>query len=173
ERQRQGLFFNLNIRHNISLPSAEANRVRVIRASEREQTKAVLQRWRIGTRTPEESPDVLSGGNQQKLVAAKWLALNPRVLLLDEPTKGVDVGAKFDIHGIVRTMADSGAACLVVSSDLPELLSLTDRILVMREGRLRGEIAAAEADEEQVMRLAATADDRRWRPPSAGPGASA
>ena len=116
---------------------------------------------------------MLSGGNQQKLVAAKWLALNPRVLLLDEPTKGVDVGAKYDIHGIVRTMADSGAACLVVSSDLPELLSLTDRILVMREGRLRGEIAAAEADEEQVMRLAATSDDRPGRPPFGGPGNAA
>ena len=138
ERQRQGLFFNLTIRDNIALPSAEANRVRVIRSSEREQTLAVLQRWRIGARAPEETPDVLSGGNQQKLVAAKWLALNPRVLLLDEPTKGVDVGAKYDIHGIVRTMADSGAACLVVSSDLPELLALADRILVMREGRLRG-----------------------------------
>jgi ABC-type sugar transport system ATPase subunit len=173
ERQRQGLFFNLNIRHNIALPSAEANRVRVIRPSEREQATAVLRRWRIGARAPEETPDVLSGGNQQKLVAAKWLALNPRVLLLDEPTKGVDVGAKYDIHGIVRTMADSGAACLVVSSDLPELLSLTDRILVMREGRLRGEIAAAEADEEQVMRLAATSDDRTGRPPLGGPGTAA
>jgi len=159
ERQRQGLFFNLNIRHNIALPSAEANHVRLIRSSEREQTTAVLQRWRIGARAPEEPPDVLSGGNQQKLVAAKWLALNPRVLLLDEPTKGVDVGAKYDIHGIVRTMADSGAACLVVSSDLPELLALADRILVMRQGRLRGEIAAVDADEERVMRLAATAED--------------
>jgi len=157
ERQRQGLFFNLSIRHNIALPSAEANHVRVIRRSEREQTMAVLKRWRIGARAPEDAPGVLSGGNQQKLVAAKWLALNPRVLLLDEPTKGVDVGAKYDIHGIVRTMADGGAACLVVSSDLPELLALADRILVMREGRLRGELAAADADEEQVMRLAATA----------------
>jgi ABC-type sugar transport system ATPase subunit len=172
ERQRQGLFFNLNIRHNIALPSAEANRVLVIRSSEREQATAVLRRWRIGDRAPEETPDVLSGGNQQKLVAAKWLALNPRVLLLDEPTKGVDVGAKYDIHGIVRTMADSGAACLVVSSDLPELLALADRILVMREGRLRGAIAAADADEEQVMRLAAT-DEGTWRPPSGGPGAAA
>jgi len=173
ERQRQGLFFNLNIRHNIALPSAEANRVRVIRPSEREQATAVLRRWRIGARAPEETPDVLSGGNQQKLVAAKWLALNPRVLLLDEPTKGVDVGAKYDIHGIVRTMADSGAACLVVSSDLPELLALADRILVMREGRLRGEIAAADADEERVMRLAATSDDRTGRPPVGGPGHAA
>ena len=118
-------------------------------------------------------PDVLSGGNQQKVVAAKWLALNPRLLLLDEPTKGVDVGAKQEIHGIVRELAAAGTACLVVSSDLPELLALADRILVMRQGRMRGEVAGANADEEGVMRLAATEDARAWRPPSGGPGAAA
>jgi len=87
-------------------------------------------------------------------VLARWLATQPRVLLLDEPTKGVDVGAKYEIHGIVRSVAAEGAACLVVSSDLPEVLSLADRILVMREGRLQGEIAAAFATEERVMHLA-------------------
>jgi ABC-type sugar transport system ATPase subunit len=90
-------------------------------------------------------------------VLAKWLALEPRVLLLDEPTKGVDVAAKYEIHGIVREMAARGAACLLVSSDLPEVLVLADRIVVMRQGRIRGEIAAPGADEEQVMRMAATA----------------
>jgi ABC-type sugar transport system ATPase subunit len=99
----------------------------------------------------------LSGGNQQKVVLARWLALQPRVLLLDEPTKGVDVGAKYEIHAIIKNMAASGAACLMASSDLPEVLALADRIVVMREGRIRGEIAAATADEEQVMRVAATA----------------
>jgi ABC-type sugar transport system ATPase subunit len=102
-------------------------------------------------------PDTLSGGNQQKLVVAKWMALDPRVLLLDEPTKGVDVAAKFDLHGIVRAAAARGVACLVASSDLPEILALVDRILVMREGRIRGELLAADADEETVMRLATTA----------------
>ena len=163
ERQRQGLLFNLSLRHNIALPSAEARRAHVVRASERETAATLMQRWRIVAPSPEVTPDVLSGGNQQKVVAAKWLALNPRVLLLDEPTKGVDVGAKFEIHGIVRDRAAAGAACLVVSSDLPELLVLADRILVMRQGRLRGEVAAADADEERVMRLAATD----------GPGAAA
>ncbi|MEO6221634.1 MAG: ATP-binding cassette domain-containing protein, partial [Vicinamibacterales bacterium] len=98
--------------------------------------------------------DALSGGNQQKVVAGKWLATSPRVLLLDEPTKGVDVGAKFEIHNLIRREADAGMACLMVSSDLPEVLALADRILVMREGRLRGELVGADATDEAVMRLA-------------------
>jgi len=168
DRQRQGLFFNLNLRHNLVLPSAEARDVRVVRDSERETGAALLRQWRIVAPSIEATPDVLSGGNQQKVVAAKWLALEPRVLLLDEPTKGVDVGAKFDIHGIVRQMAARGTGCLLVSSDLPEVLALADRILVMREGRLRGEVVTETAggadgdargsDEEKVMRLATTAE---------------
>jgi ABC-type sugar transport system ATPase subunit len=97
----------------------------------------------------------LSGGNQQKTVAAKCLAVEPRVLLLDEPTKGVDVGAKFEIHKLIRERAAAGMACLVVSSDLPEVLALTDRILVMREGVLRGELRAEAATDDDVMQLAA------------------
>jgi ABC-type sugar transport system ATPase subunit len=156
DRQRQGLFFNLNLRHNLALPSAEAQRVRVVRESERDTTAALLRQWRIAAPSTDVVPEVLSGGNQQKVVAAKWLALRPRVLLLDEPTKGVDVSAKYDIHGIVREMAVGGTACLLVSSDLPEILALADRILVMREGRICGEVTAAAADEETIMRLAAT-----------------
>jgi ABC-type sugar transport system ATPase subunit len=169
DRQREGLFFNLDLRDNIALPTAEAMRTRVIRSSERESAANVLRRWRIVAPSIEVTPDVLSGGNQQKVVAAKWLALNPRVLLLDEPTKGVDVGAKQEIHGIVRELAAAGTACLVVSSDLPELLALADRILVMRQGRMRGEVAGASADEEGVMRLAATDDAGARRPASGGP----
>jgi rhamnose transport system ATP-binding protein len=99
-------------------------------------------------------PDALSGGNQQKCVAGKWLTTSPVVLLLDEPTKGVDVGAKFEIHNLIRARAAEGMACLVVSSDLPEVLALADRILVMREGRLRGELPGSTATEENVMTLA-------------------
>ena len=156
DRQRQGLFFNLSLRHNLALPRAEAEGRTLVRGSERADAVAMLQRWRIGTAAiaPAATPDVLSGGNQQKVVAAKWIATKPRMLLLDEPTKGVDVGAKYEIHGIIRGLADEGAGCLVVSSDLPELLALADRILVMREGALRGELPG-DATEEQVMRLAA------------------
>ena len=125
--------------------------------SEREIAAEQLRRWRIRAPSIDATPDALSGGNQQKVVVAKWLATGPRVLLLDEPTKGVDVGAKYEIHGIVRETADKGTACLMVSSDLPEVLALADRILVMREGRIRGELSAAGAvpvSEERVMRLA-------------------
>ena len=87
-------------------------------------------------------------------MAGKWLATSPLVLLLDEPTKGVDVGAKFEIHNLIRARAAAGMACLVVSSDLPEVLALADRILVMREGRLRGELPGSTATEENVMLLA-------------------
>jgi ABC-type sugar transport system ATPase subunit len=158
DRQRQGLFFNLSLRHNLVLPSAEAERARVIRQSERGVAAELLRRWRIRAPSINATPHALSGGNQQKVVVAKWLATGPRVLLLDEPTKGVDVGAKYDIHSIVRETADKGTSCLMVSSDLPEVLALADRILVMREGRIRGELSAggaAPVSEERVMRLAA------------------
>jgi rhamnose transport system ATP-binding protein len=165
DRQRQGLFFNLSLRHNLALPSAEAEGRRIVRRAERAEAADLLRRWRVGSAATDVDamPDMLSGGNQQKIVAAKWLATRPRVLLLDEPTKGVDVGAKYEIHGIIRELAAGGAACLVVSSDLPELLTLADRIVVMREGSLRGEIGAPGAPgddiatEERVMRLAAGA----------------
>jgi len=158
DRQRQGLFFNLTLRHNLALPAAEAQGVHLVRSAERGVSAELLQRWRIRAASIDVTPQALSGGNQQKIVVAKWLALQPRVLLLDEPTKGVDVGAKYDIHEIVREIAARGAACLLVSSDLPEVLALADRILVMREGRIRGELSAGAGpiSEERVMRLAAT-----------------
>jgi len=121
---------------------------------ERDEARALVERWRIKTAGVEVLPDHLSGGNQQKVVLAKWLATSPRVLLLDEPTKGVDVGAKFEIHEIIRREAARGIACLVASSDLPEVLALSDRIIVMRAGRVQGEIDAAGATEESVMHLA-------------------
>ena len=116
--------------------------------------------WRIKAAGIDALPDTLSGGNQQKVVVAKWLATKPRVLLLDEPTKGVDVGAKFEIHEMIRQQARDGLAVLVVSSDLPEILALADRILVMSEGELQGEISGAAATEEDVMQLATTHSTR-------------
>jgi len=155
ERQRQGLFFNLSLRHNLVIPS-RATQGAVLVRSGRERAEAVqlLKDWRIRAAGPDAAPDSLSGGNQQKVVLAKWLATSPKVLLLDEPTKGVDVGAKFEIHEVVRREAAKGLACLVASSDLPEVLSLATRVIVMREGRLQGELVGAAATEEAVMRLA-------------------
>jgi rhamnose transport system ATP-binding protein len=155
ERQRQGLFFNLTLRHNLVLPSRTVKGDVLVHArEERREATSLAADWRIKAAGIDVTPDSLSGGNQQKVVLAKWLATRPRVLLLDEPTKGVDVGAKFEIHEIVRRQAAQGAACLVVSSDLPEVLSLAHRVVVMREGRVQGEIPGALATEESVMRLA-------------------
>ena len=155
ERQRQGLFFNLSVRHNLMLPARTAEgRALIATADERRESDSLLAAWRIRAAGGDAAPDSLSGGNQQKVVLAKWLATSPKILLLDEPTKGVDVGAKFEIHEIVRKQAAAGLACLVVSSDLPEVLSLCDRIVVMREGHLQGDVAGRLASEESVMHLA-------------------
>jgi rhamnose transport system ATP-binding protein len=156
DRQQQGIFFNLSLRDNMMVPRAEkAGTSRIHRGAETVAASAQVERLAIRTPSIERLPDTLSGGNQQKVVAAKWLATSPSVLLLDEPTKGVDVGAKFEIHNIIRANAAAGMACLMVSSDLPEVLTVADRIVVMREGRVQGEVSGAAATEETVMQLAA------------------
>ncbi|MCC7184991.1 MAG: sugar ABC transporter ATP-binding protein [Acidobacteria bacterium] len=154
ERQRQGLLFNLSIRHNLVLAQRTASGAARIGADEPSQARTLMDAWRVKAPGLDAFPDELSGGNQQKVLLARWLATAPRVLLLDEPTKGVDVGAKFEIHEMIRQQAASGTACLVASSDLPEVLALCDRVLVMREGRVRGALAGADATEAAVMALA-------------------
>jgi ABC-type sugar transport system ATPase subunit len=155
ERHRQGLFFNLSVRQNLMLAARTvAGDVIIHGRREHEETRALLAGWRIKAASPDVGPDSLSGGNQQKVMLARWLATGPRVLMLDEPTKGVDVGAKFEIHEIIRRQAADGVACLIASSDLPEVLALCHRIVVMREGRIQGELPAATATEEDVMHLA-------------------
>jgi ABC-type sugar transport system ATPase subunit len=155
DRQRQGLFLNLSSRDNVVLTSELASgRWRIDSRREAAAGERVIKDLRIKAPSPEAPPDRLSGGNQQKLMLGRWLLTAPRLLLLDEPTKGVDVGAKYEIHEAVRARAAAGLACLMVSSDLPEVLALAHRIVVMREGRIQGELGAADADEEAVMRLA-------------------
>jgi ABC-type sugar transport system ATPase subunit len=132
ERQRQALLFNLDLRHNLVIPKCTLqDEVLINSGDECRDAGRMLDDWRIKAAGIDALPDSLSGGNQQKVVVAKWMATNPRVLLLDEPTKGVDVGAKFEIHEMIRQQARAGLAVLVVSSDLPEILALADRILVM------------------------------------------
>jgi len=155
ERHRQALLFNLDLRHNLVIPKGTLSGGALIDSrEERRGADRMLGDWRIKSAGIDAFPDSLSGGNQQKVVVAKWMATSPHVLLLDEPTKGVDVGAKFEIHEMIRAQAREGLAVLVVSSDLPEILSLADRVLVMKEGELQGELAGAVATEEAVMRLA-------------------
>ena len=115
-----------------------------------EQMKAMA----VKAASPSVVAKTLSGGNQQKLVIGKWLAAKPKVLILDEPTRGIDVGARAEIYRLIRRLAAEGLATLVISSDLPEVLGLSDRILVMRKGSISGELARAEATPEKVLALA-------------------
>ena len=103
----------------------------------------------------------LSGGNQQKVAIAKMLSVNPRVIFLDEPTRGVDVGAKAEIHRILRDLARAGVGIVVISSELPELIGVCDRVLVVREGRITGEVSGAEMTEDRIMYLASIGEEQR------------
>jgi ABC-type sugar transport system ATPase subunit len=122
----------------------------------REETLArgLIGDLRVKTASTRLAAQSLSGGNQQKLVIGKWLATKPRVFILDEPTRGVDVGAKAEIYKLIRKVAESGMAVVVISSDLPEVLLLSDRLLVMRGGRIAGELKRGEATQEKVLGLA-------------------
>ncbi len=112
------------------------------------------QRLDVRTPTLQQRVGLLSGGNQQKVVLAKWLCRTPRVLILDEPTRGIDVGAKSEIYALMDQLAAEGMAILMISSDLEEVLGMSDRVLVMHEGRLAGAIPRAELSEQAIMHLA-------------------
>ncbi len=114
----------------------------------------MIERLRIKTPSAEQIVQFLSGGNQQKVVLGKWLALQPRVLLLDEPTRGIDVGAKQEIYELMERLAEQGVAIVFVSSEMEEILGMSDRTLVMHEGRITGELQRDELSEEAVMQLA-------------------
>ncbi|MDA5279273.1 sugar ABC transporter ATP-binding protein [Streptomyces sp. NPDC054904] len=160
ERKAQALFLHRSIRENTSLVSLD--RLRRWRFVRSRQEKAVAQDFsdRLRVRTPSIEHEVrkLSGGNQQKVVLARWLLRKPKVLILDEPTRGIDIGAKAEIYRIIADLAREGVALLVISSELPEVLGLADRIVVMQNGRITGELGRSEASEEAILNLA-MADD--------------
>lgn len=155
DRQRQGLVQCLSARKNLILASLrQASRFGFVRrAHETSLARRMVDSLNIKVANVDQEVRCLSGGNQQKVVLGKWLAAGPRVLLVDEPTRGVDVGSKAKIYRILRGLAAEGLGILVISSELPEVLAISDRILVMARGRIVGEIAAAEATEEKLMRL--------------------
>jgi len=157
DRKEQGLFLSMSIRQNVVAASLSANAVIGFMSPRRETAMAEEFVRRLSILTPHigNPASNLSGGNQQKVLLAKWLAIRPRVLIVDEPTRGVDVGAKAEVHSILRELARQGVAVVMVSSELPEILGASDRILVMHEGRITGVLAAEEATEERIMFLAA------------------
>ncbi len=156
DRRLQGFLLDKTILENISLASlSELTSYGFIQSEkERHLAESMKQELDIRCSSVRQIADKLSGGNQQKVVIAKWLASGSEILILDEPTRGVDVGAKTEIHRIIRSLANQGKGILIVSSDLPEIISLCDRILVMHEGHLTGEINGLEATQEEIMRLA-------------------
>jgi ABC-type sugar transport system ATPase subunit len=156
DRKHQGLFLGLPVRENVSsasLPSISRMSI-VSRRRDRELAKHHANQLGLRLSAVEVAAGTLSGGNQQKVVLARWLARKPRILILDEPTRGVDVGAKAEIYQLIRTIAADGVAVIVISSELTEVLGMADRITVMREGYGVGELDAADASEKRVMALA-------------------
>ncbi|MBF8192092.1 sugar ABC transporter ATP-binding protein, partial [Nonomuraea sp. K274] len=156
DRRQQGLVMDLSIERNIGLAGlASVRRGPLIsRLAERERARDWAVRLRLKFVRLTDAVNVLSGGNQQKVVLAKWLARGPSVLIVDEPTRGIDVGTKAEVHRLLSELAGSGVAVLMISSELPEVLGMADRVLVMREGRLVAELPRAEATEESVLAAA-------------------
>ena len=154
DRKRQGLVLSMSVLENATLSIlARLGRMGfVTRAIERRAVGEYFTRLRVRTPTMQTLAAALSGGNQQKVVLTKWLAANCPILIVDEPTRGVDVGAKAEIHGLVEALAAAGTAILLISSELPEVLNLSSRILVFREGRIVAEFARGTATQESLMR---------------------
>jgi ABC-type sugar transport system ATPase subunit len=157
DRKRQGLVLSMTALANTTLPILDAlSRWTFIRRqAERALVQTYFERLRVRAAGVHVVTAGLSGGNQQKLVLAKWLAARCRVLMLDEPTRGVDVGAKAEIHALIDELASSGAGVILISSELPEVLNLCTRIIVLREGRIAGELSRADATQDALMRLMA------------------
>jgi ribose transport system ATP-binding protein len=156
DRRRSGLIVDATIRENITLPGLEGYASIGIIDGSKETARASEMCRTLNVKTPstETIAANLSGGNQQKVVLSKWLALGPKVLIFDEPTRGIDVGAKSEIYALMHQLAAKGVAIIAISSDMEEVLGISDRIAVMREGQITGFVARQDFSEEAVMRLA-------------------
>ncbi len=156
DRKQQGLILGLSVKKNISLTVLDTMlRGGLIQPrKEKELAETYVKMLRIATAGTEVPVSGLSGGNQQKVVLAKWLARDCNVIILDEPTRGIDVGAKAEIYNLMRKLADGGKVIIMISSELPEILGVSDRILVMHAGRLTGQFQAKDATEEKIMKCA-------------------
>ena len=157
DRKQQGLVIDMTVRENMSLAALHRDKRRggfLDFAKESEISEEMIESMRVKTPSDDQVVRYLSGGNQQKVVLGKWLAMKPKLLLLDEPTRGIDVGAKREIYGLMEELAANGVAILFVSSELEEVLGMADRAIVMHEGRITGELSRDELTEETIMQLA-------------------
>ncbi|RME44124.1 MAG: sugar ABC transporter ATP-binding protein [Chloroflexi bacterium] len=160
DRKREGLILIRSVRENISMAILrQLSRFHFVRRNlERSVVQEYADRLQIRTPSLEQEVGKLSGGNQQKVVLSRWLAAKPKVLILDEPTRGIDVGAKAEIYRLIDQLANEGFAIMFISSELPEILGLSDRIYVMQNGRITGELSSREATEEAILQLAMVED---------------
>jgi ABC-type sugar transport system ATPase subunit len=156
DRKLQALILGMGVRENLSLPVLDRLGSPYVpsRARERALASDYIKSLRIRTPHMEQRVAALSGGNQQKVVIARWLATKPKVLILDEPTRGIDVGAKAEVHALIARLAEQGVAILMISSELPEILGMSHRVLVMRGGRIVADIPRQDATEESIMAAA-------------------
>ena len=160
DRKRSGLFLDFSIVKNITLPDLYRFAKALLVDGRREHDAAETQSTRLAIKAPsvDTLAGALSGGNQQKIVLGKWLSMRPKVMIFDEPTRGIDVGAKSEIYTIMRELADAGVAILMISSDLEEVIGVSDRVIVMHEGSLSGHLDRAAFSEHNVMLLATGGD---------------
>lgn len=156
DRKSEGLVLGMRVRENFSLTHLGdyAGMAVIDRARETSACSEFIRKLGIKTRSPESVVNNLSGGNQQKIVIAKWVARSPRVLIVDEPTRGIDIAAKADVHRLLQELAAKGIAIIVVSSDLPEVLAISDRVVVVREGEIAAELSREAANQQSVMEAA-------------------
>jgi rhamnose transport system ATP-binding protein len=153
DRHQEGLVSDFSIAQNVTLPILPRLFPRFLMRASVERQVALQDTAQLNVKMTgvDQAVAALSGGNQQKVVLAKWLSTKPRVLILDEPTRGIDIGAKVEVHRIIAELAASGLAIILISSDLPEVLAMSDRIMVLHEGRVTAEISRHEATQERVM----------------------
>jgi ribose transport system ATP-binding protein len=156
DRKAAGLFLEMSIKLNIeaSVISSVSQGGFVVPSKERALAEDYVEQLNVHPSNIEQEVRRLSGGNQQKTLVARWLSIKPRILIVDEPTRGIDVGAKKEIHFLLRSLAEAGVGVIMISSELPEVLGMSDRILVMHEGAIVAEFAAGEATEEKIIRAA-------------------
>ncbi|HSP21629.1 MAG TPA: sugar ABC transporter ATP-binding protein [Planococcus sp. (in: firmicutes)] len=157
DRKSEGLIVDFTVEENVSLTnfSAISKNGLISKTKERSLYDSMVKRLGIRTSGPQQTAKSLSGGNQQKVVIAKWLGIEPELLILDEPTRGVDVGAKKEIYSIINSLAERGVAILMISSELPEVIGMADRVLVMHEGKVAADLPKAEMTQERIMHFAA------------------
>ena len=156
DRKREGLILMRSVLENASMAiMRQISRFHFVRRGmERSIATEYIEKLQVRTPSLDQEVGKLSGGNQQKVVLARWLAARPKVLILDEPTRGIDVGAKAEIYGLIDDLANQGLGIMFISSELPEILGLSDRIYVLQNGHITGELSATEASEEAVLALA-------------------